>query len=260
MKQILKQLNFSNKEASVYLAALAMGNGSVAELSKRSKIKRPTTYVVLEKLKEMSLISLSEKGGKQIFASLGPEKLLNHIEQEKKVLIENEIELKRELPKLQALGKKDSAVPLIKYYEGKNNVWNMISDMVESRQISWIIVPGKYFDIYGKEKMMNRIIRRRSQIGNKAFMISDHHPEEIKLWKRDETDIREYRFLPELKQLEVSIYLYGNKVALLFLTEPYNGLLIENKGLFDVFKFMFDSLWKELEGKNLPEKKPPLIV
>lgn len=252
MKQILKQLDFSNKEASVYLAALAMGNGTVTELAKRSKIKRPTTYVILEKLKEMGLVFLSEKSGKQVFASQSPDKLLKLVEQEKSELMENENELKRAIPAFEALGKKGSSIPLIKYYEGKENVWNIISDMVESGEVSWIIVPGKYFDIYGKEKMLNKIIKRRSQIGNKAFMISDHHPEEIKLWKRQETDIREYRFLPELKQLEVSIYLYGDVVALLFLTEPYNGLVIENKELFDVFKFMFDSLWRELEGKNLP--------
>ena len=39
----------------------------------------------------------------------------------------------------------------------------------------------------------------------------------------------------------------------LFFKEPISGIIIKNKALFQVFKFMFDSLWKEFEGKNLPE-------
>ena len=35
----------------------------------------------------------------------------------------------------------------------------------------------------------------------------------------------------------------------LFLKELINGIIIKNKALFQVFKFMFDSLRQELEGK-----------
>ena len=90
-------------------------------------------------------------------------------------------------------------------------------------------------------------------------MIADHHPEEVRLWRLEETDIREYRFLPELKNLDTAIFLYGNKVSLMFLKEPFNGLIIENKELYKVFKFMFDSLWRELEGKNLPPDPIPTM-
>jgi sugar-specific transcriptional regulator TrmB len=257
MKEILKQLNFSDKETDIYLASLRMETGTISDLARQAKIKRSTAYVILEKLQEKGLISLSEKSGKQIFISQDPEKLLKLIESEKEELANNEEEIKKMLPQFESLGKKNSAVPLIKYYEGKENMWNIISDMLESRETAWIITPGRFFDIYGKERMMKKVIQRRRQIGNKAYMITDHHPEEVRLWRLEETNVREYRFLPELKSLDTSIFLYGSKVALLFLKEPFNGLIIDNKELFDVFKFMFDSLWRELEGKNLP---PPIFT
>lgn len=256
MKQILKELNFSDKEADVYLASLKMGSAAVSELAKQAKIKRSTAYVILEKLKEKGLVSLSEKKGKQIFIAYDPEKLLKLVELKKEELAENEEEIKKALPQFEALGKKDSAVPLVRYYEGKENVWNILADMVESREICWIIVPGKFFDVYGKDRMTKKIIQRRRQIGNKAYTISDHHPEEVRLWRLEETDIREYRFLPELKDLDIAVFLYGNRTALVFLREPFNGLVVESKELFNVFKFMFDSLWRELEGKNLPTHQP----
>jgi hypothetical protein len=42
----------------------------------------------------------------------------------------------------------------------------------------------------------------------------------------------------------------------LFLKKSISGIIIENKGLFQVFKFMFDFLWKELEGKKTRAVKP----
>ena len=62
-----------------------------------------------------------------------------------------------------------------------------------------------------------------------------------------------------MMDLNSDVYIYDSKVALIFLKEPMSGIIIENKELFLVFRFMFDSLWKELEGKNLPEEKQSSI-
>lgn len=254
MRQILKQLNFSDKETDVYLAALKLGKGSITELAKKANIKRPTTYVVLEKLKEMGLVSLSKKKGKQIFIAENPEKLLKTIEEEKEKIIEKEEKIKEALPKFKALRKKDTTVPLIKYYEGKEGVWNIVEDLVESKQENWIIATGKIYDVLGLKQFTKRITQRRKQLGNKLHIIADHHPENIKAYQAGEY-FREYHFLPGTIDLNATVYVYDDKVALIFFKEPLSGIIIENKELFLVFKFMFDSLWKELEGKNLPEEK-----
>ena len=253
MRQILKQLNFSNKETDVYLAALKLGSGSVSELAKRANIKRPTAYIVLEKLKEMGLISLSKKKNKQIFIAENPEKLLKTIKEEKEKILEREEEIKKALPKFKALRKKDTTVPLIRYYEGKEGIWNIVEDLVESRQENWIIATGKIYDALGLKQFIKRVTQRRKQLGAKLYIIADHHPENIKAYKLKEY-FREYRFLPGVIDLNTSVYIYDNKVALIFFKEPLSGVIIENEELFLVFKFMFDSLWKELEGKNLPEE------
>jgi len=253
MRQILKQLNFSDKEIDVYLAALKLGKGSITELAKRASIKRPTTYVILEKLKELGLVSFSQEKKKRVFSTQKPEKLLKLIEIEKEKIEEKEKELKRTLPKLKSLTKKDTTVPIIRHYEGKEGIWNILDDLMRPNQDCWIIASGKIFDILGTQRMMKEIIQKRPKIGGKAYIISDHHPEEIKSYKKGETLFREYRFLPETIELNSIVYIYVDKVALIFFKEPLSGIIIENKELFQVFKFMFDSLWKELEGKNLPD-------
>ncbi|MCK4592066.1 hypothetical protein KAT63_01335 [Candidatus Parcubacteria bacterium] len=252
MRQILKQLNFSDKETDVYLAALKLGSGSITELAKKANIKRPTAYVVLERLKEIGLVSLSKKKGKQIFITENPEKLLKVTEEEKEKIIEKEEKIKEALPKFKALRKKDTTVPLIKYYEGKEGVWNIVNDLVESKQDVWIIASGKIYDVLGLKRFTKDVTQKRKQLDNKVCIIADHHPENVKAYKLKEY-FREYRFMPETIDLNATVYIYADKVALIFFKEPLSGVIIENKELFLVFKFMFDSLWKELEGKNLPE-------
>ena len=50
LEKYLQEIGLSDKEAGVYLALLATDNSSVIELAGKTKIKRPTVYVILESL------------------------------------------------------------------------------------------------------------------------------------------------------------------------------------------------------------------
>lgn len=202
----------------------------------------------------MDLVVLDKKDNKQIFKVQNPQKLLEVLELRKKKLAEKAEKLKKALPELKAMAKKDAVMPSVRYYEGKEGIWNIIEDLIASKSEAWLIVPGKVYDVFGVDRMMKNVIEKRRQIGKKAYMITDHHPVQIKMWRMNETNVREYRFVPQNIDLATTVYLYAGKVALMFWKEPLSGLIIENKELFCVSKFMFDSLWKELEGENLPPR------
>ncbi|MCK5084695.1 MAG: hypothetical protein KAQ64_03505 [Candidatus Pacebacteria bacterium] len=254
MRQILKKLNFSSKEIDIYLAALKLSSASVTELAERAGVKRPTTYVILEKFKEMGLISLARKKGIKIFVTEDPDKLLKLLEEEKEVLSNKEKELKNSLPKLKALKEKDTTVPIIRYYKGKEGIWNILNDIMNSQHDSRMITSGKAFDILGEKRIERDVLQKRRQIGTKSYIISDHDPHQIDTYRKKELLFREFRFLPDTIDLNSLVYIYEDKIALIFLRDSLTGIIIENKELFLVFKFMFDSLWKELKGKNLPEE------
>ena len=251
MQQLLKQLNFSKKEADVYLAILNMNNSSISSIARKAKIKRPNAYVIVENLKEKGLVSLSKDKGKQTVIAQNPDKLLKLIELERQALNEQEDEIISQLPKFEALGNKDTAVPLVKYYQGKENVWNILEDLVKSEQEAWIITPGKIYESFGINRFMRNVINKRKKLGTKANIITDHNPENIKAWKMNES-FREYRFMPKEIEMNAVVYIYANKISIIFLRNNLSGITIENEKLFLVFKFMFQSLWKELRGKNLP--------
>ena len=63
----LKKLNFSDKEARVYLALLELGEAPVQHISEKAKVNRATTYVVLEALQKRGVVTTIEKDKKVIF-------------------------------------------------------------------------------------------------------------------------------------------------------------------------------------------------
>lgn len=72
----LKHIGLNEKEAQIYLSLLELGKATVLSVSKRSGIKRPTAYLVLESLVEKGFVSRIIKGKKTFFSSQNPKKLL----------------------------------------------------------------------------------------------------------------------------------------------------------------------------------------
>jgi sugar-specific transcriptional regulator TrmB len=75
MLKELQDLGLSEKEAKAYLAALEIGRATADQLAKHAKIKRPTTYMQLESLMKMGLMSTYEEDKKTYFAPESPELL-----------------------------------------------------------------------------------------------------------------------------------------------------------------------------------------
>ncbi len=66
-EQFLQELGLSDKEAAIYLALLQYESATVIQLSAKTKIKRPTVYVVLETLSKKGLVAEAKVGKKTEF-------------------------------------------------------------------------------------------------------------------------------------------------------------------------------------------------
>ena len=164
--------------------------------------------------------------------------------------------IKEILPDLEKIlkGKKEEPQKEIIHYQGIEGIWNIADDILKTKKDHYTISPGKIYDCLGLSRFLFDITKKRRQIGGtKAYIIADYHSQNLKFYREDDTNFREIRFLPEVKNLNSTIVIYGNKVALISLKKPFPSILIENEEIYLLVKFMFDSLWKELEGKNLPE-------
>ncbi|MEK9131020.1 MAG: helix-turn-helix domain-containing protein, partial [Patescibacteria group bacterium] len=114
----LMHLGLSEKEAAVYLAALQLGPVPVQDIAKLSKVNRATTYVMIESLKKRGLIGSTQKDKKHIFIAEAPDRLMSLIRLQKKELEEQETEMTKLLPKLNAVFNRSGEKPDVRYFEG----------------------------------------------------------------------------------------------------------------------------------------------
>ena len=80
LEKYLADIGFSDKEVKVYLSALELGEASVLQIAKKSKINRTTAYPVLTALQRKGLISFIQNGKKQLFYAESPGKLKTFVE------------------------------------------------------------------------------------------------------------------------------------------------------------------------------------
>jgi len=257
MLKSLKQLGLQKKEIKVYLAVLKAGSLSAQDIAFKAGIKRTTVYLVLEKLKKAGLVGEIIEKNKKLFFTEKPEKLLKIAQQKKREIEKEEKRIKEILPQLEKIlkGKETESSEEVRHYQGLEGIWNISDDILKTRKDQFNIVPGKVYDQLGLSRFLADITKKRRQIGGtKAYLITDHHPQNLKFYREGDTDFREIRFMPEVENFNSAMVIYGSKIALISLVKPYSSILIKNEVIYSLVKFMFDSLWKELEGKNLPKE------
>ncbi len=109
--QELKKLNLTEKEARVYIALLELGPSTPYKIAKRSRLKRPTAYVIAEELVEKGLIIQMTGEKQKMYIARSPESYIEDVESRVK-------EAKRIVPELNALQRKQSEKPNVLYFEG----------------------------------------------------------------------------------------------------------------------------------------------
>lgn len=116
----LRKLGLKEKEVEVYLAGLELGPTTVQNIAKKAGVSRPTTYEILEVLKEKGLFGETKQQKKRYFIAQSPEKILSILRLQKRELEEKEREFIRIIAALDTkYGSKDkSGIQVFKGVEG----------------------------------------------------------------------------------------------------------------------------------------------
>jgi HTH-type transcriptional regulator, sugar sensing transcriptional regulator len=187
------------------------------------------------------MVSFIVKNKIQYFQPATPEKLIQILE-EKKAKI-NSI-----LPELKKLNIEIQEAPAVEIYEGKEGIKSVYEDIIIDKKTLYAISNTHYiFNImpffthnFVKQRVKNKITIK---------LLNEKTKESMKLMKnKDKQELRETRFIQELKNIPITEYIYGEKVAI-FNTNPNEpfGILIRNKDFAKAQKTLFDLLWNKAE-------------
>jgi sugar-specific transcriptional regulator TrmB len=234
-------LGLAEKEAQVYLAAMALGASTVQKIAQSAEIKRTTAYSVLESLKTRGLIRVEQKGWKMLYAAENPEKLELIIEQ-----MRNQV--KNNLPDFSALYNLHSSGAFIKYYEGiesiKNVYENLLQDirphedyLVIGDTKQWLARDPKFFSDFikrrAKKNINIRILSQETEVAREHKKIEKNYNEQIKI-------------LPAEYVFSANVVITPRRVIVDQLTLPTMALVIENENIVKTNREMFEMIWRSI--------------
>ncbi len=240
---LLKSLGFSDKSAKIYLALLSLGPSSVRNLAEFCNLNRGTLYDNLKWLQEKGIITYYQKDTKQYFVADDPDRLKRLVENQQKELKEAEIKLEKTIPELQALYNRGGERPVARYYE-KKEIGQILEDVLNTCEETG----ESEYRIYSAAGI-------REYLYNSFVTFSD-----VRIGKNIAVKViamgegGELRGLDQRKWLKVEnanptyIIIYPGKTAYISLNAKKElvGVVIENEGIYQTQKIIFEGLWNKL--------------
>ncbi|MBD3359280.1 MAG: hypothetical protein GF365_01045 [Candidatus Buchananbacteria bacterium] len=245
IKNQLEELGLGGKKADVYLAVLQLGKASVMQIAKKARIKRPTTYDVLEDLLAKNLVSQTFDGKKRYFVAEDPKNL-------KLMIQEQENKVDQVLPELESLFNLIPHKPKIRYYEGAEGVKQIYEEYLKSKEkITYYFGSVKdEIELLGKDYMQDWVERRiKKGIKVKAIRLKEREMP-IKKFGHGQKFLRDLKFFPlEITEPFNNIVIFDNKVAITSSKKESYGVIIESAELATTLKYIWQVVWEVSKSK-----------
>ncbi len=235
---ILHELGLSQYEASIYLALLEIGTGTVTEIAEKARVKRPTAYLVLGELLQKGFVSLVPHPKKLVYTSSGPDALLSYANERRRHLLDI-------MPHLESLHAQSKDKPRVRFFDGVKSVssyyqtiaypndeidfFASISSVMAHPDIPLIHeLPG-----YKKKKIREILTQSKEDLEYARALapFEDHH--KIKVLPKNS----EWVF-------KTDSILTPGKVGITSLTKKVFVVLIEDADVYASFRALFNLAWQ----------------
>lgn len=245
----LVSCGLSPKESAVYLALLELGESTPLLVSRVARVKRPTTYVILQELVEKGLITYVTRGRGAHFRALDPSVLY---ELQESALIK----LKNALPVLSGIAdaaqfRKAEGLSDMRVYQGRSGLEQIMQDTLTAKGeiLNWVdleLVTTKVFKSYWARYLRQRVAKR---LHVKAIMVADQAARSFKA--RDREEFRESVLIPKSKfPLHGEMNIYNDKIAILSFEDPV-GVIIQNQAIADMQRSIFNLAFELAKAARL---------
>lgn len=234
------EAGLKESETKVYLAVLELGEATVQEVAYQSGLQRPNCYAVLESLRKIGLVSLGAGDRGRRYIAEDPRRL-------KKLLTERLDHLDEALPLLQANYSRSPSRPRVRYYEGKDSIYRLYEDILNSGRYDAVYSPefiqkevGDYVEYFGKIVAERKIKMREIITGQ---VVPDHYG------KIFHEPLQQVRYLSPQESSRTEFIIYENKLALLAYRPSVHALVVEGSDIIQTMRLMFEELWIVADNK-----------
>jgi len=241
----LQHIGLSGKQADVYMAALQLGLATVFEIAKHANQKRPTTYLILEQLEEIGLVSRAPKEHRALYKAEEPELLLSQLKAKERAIEEL-------LPSLKAIYNLDPEKPIIKIHEGVfgvRNVYTEIFTYLANNPTEELLIFGSLKDAleHFESEVVDYFYR---SIGNAKIHVreigNDDH--ETRKYYRASTQMNKNHQIRLVRNegqfVQTDNLLYRNRLATFSVKEHLFVTTTESATIVETYRTLFNMAWK----------------
>ena len=238
---LFEKAGLTKNETKVYISLLEKGRSTSGPLIKLTGINSSKIYENLNKLQRKGLVSYTIERNKKHFEATEPDRLLDYLEEKRRKIEEESIDIKKILPELQSLrlsfkGEQQEAG----IYQGIKGYRTLLENMLQElnpKGTYLVFASGLLKDILGP--YWNIYQKKKEKFGIKSRCIWD-----LKV-KKDKNYLKEYyglgRFISKDSYLSpVDIFVYNDKVIQVsYKTKPIFAVVIKSKGLAQSYRELF---------------------
>lgn len=235
LKDVLKEIGLSDRESKVYLSLLKNSPISGGELSKLLNIDRTHTYNLLNNLVNKGLATHILEKRKKLFRATSPKNLLNQI-QKKQHLI------KSILPQLISLENIKNEPSVVRVFEGKEGLRNMVRMLFDSKVKEILVYGGTGKSYEALKYEMPHIAKKTGKSKIKGKIITGKNLKGKVFTKLKNFEVR---YIDETTPSSTMIF--GNKVSINIFDEKIFVILIESKSVADSYRKYFQYLWSSVK-------------
>ncbi|CAE6863490.1 hypothetical protein R75461_08115 [Paraburkholderia nemoris] len=237
LEQALGQLGLDGNRARFYIAALELGEATIASISHRAGIGRTNAYEVMERLTADGLISRIQRGTRVYVQAQDPFVILRRIDEQRRLAADL-------VPQLRSLHQRTGSKPRVRYFEGAEGITEVLYDTLSCRsgELRGILAMAELQETPGEE-VMDRYIRARIKAGLSLRVIRSESRETGAIWPASQAERRQLRYAPDGLDLGMTAYIYDDKVAYISSRREHYALCVESAEFAAFQTTMFDGLW-----------------
>lgn len=240
--EALSTLGLSDKQASVYLALVELGESSAYSVAHKSGLKTPTTYVILKELIDKNIVYTIPRDKKQRFKAMDPKQLFAKSES-------RFADAKSLLPSILALVATPSMAPVTRSFSGKSQLLGAYFETLATPNTTlrgWLS-EGAWSE-HGLDFFLNtyRPERIKQNISNQ-FIVGDS--EVMRDYAKNDAGAQKETRIDKNFSPETDLLIYGgNKIIIASFYEEM-GVIIESQKVHDLLLGIFDAHWAALNKK-----------
>jgi len=237
----LSNAGLTLKESEVYLAILKIKSGTAYRIAKISKIKKPTTYVILETLREKGFVLKTPSKRGTTYTAKSPDELVQNVEKKLDSLLQV-------LPHLKSIFKGNEDNINVFYYEGFDGVKDLLFYKIDEMKNENMYAFFAKLEDYNEEII--ELTRQWSAVLLKNNILFKGITPDVKITREviesDPSIYQEIKFVdPKKYSSNISIDCTHNFVRIVDF-KNLNGIIVENKEVTKTIKQIFEMVWEHL--------------